>query len=121
MSELKPCPFCGSEAEAYETTKGCTVMCSNGDCVELQMSDWTMSKAVSLWNTRTPQSQWISVDGYENLPLGTWQVATEARGTRSAETHIATVENHVTLIGNYFAFDLPRVYAYAPALPTPPQ
>ena len=66
MSELKPCPYCGGDAEVYETIKGYTVMCSNGECVELQTSDWTMSKAVSLWNTRTPQSEWISVD--DRLP-----------------------------------------------------
>ena len=65
MSELKPCPLCGADAEAYNTTKGCTVACSNGDCVELQMSDWTMSKAVSLWNTRTPQSEWVSVEKFK--------------------------------------------------------
>ena len=68
-----------------------------------------------------PQGEWISVESYRDIPVGTWQVATEARGSRDAETHIATVEKNVTIIGNCFAFDLPRVYAYAPALPAPPK
>ena len=58
---LKPCPFCGSEAEFCETEVGCSVECSNFDCnVGMLINSWTKKKAISIWNTRT--SCWISVD-----------------------------------------------------------
>ena len=61
MENLKPCPFCGSEAESYETTTGSLVECSNFDChVGTLNNDWTKKKVISIWNTRT--SGWISVD-----------------------------------------------------------
>ena len=61
MEKLKPCPFCGSEAESYETTTGSLVECSNFDChVGTLNNDWTKKKVISIWNTRT--SGWISVD-----------------------------------------------------------
>lgn len=33
MSELKPCPFCGSEAEYYSDCEMVKVRCSNYDCL----------------------------------------------------------------------------------------
>lgn len=69
------------------------------------------------------QSGWISVDGAKNLPLGNWQVATEGREGREPAVHIANALENVVLVGGYFHFDMPKVYAYAPCLelPTPPK
>ncbi len=60
-------------------------------------------------------SEWIEVDGAENLPLGTWLVTTAERNNRDVEIHIAKVRKNVTLIGNMFYFDMPKVIAYTPA------
>ena len=81
----------------------------------------TAKKLSELIDELENKSEWISVESYRDIPVGTWQVATEARGSRDAETHIAKVEKNVTIIGNCFAFDLPRVYAYAQALQVPPK
>ncbi len=137
MSELKPC-LCGSEvrwcgehnADPDDNHECHQIHCDNCG-IQFDVDNFETKDAESItelsiiiakaWNTRTPQSEWISVESYRDIPVGTWQVATEARGSRGAETHIATVAKNVTIIGNCFAFDLPRVYAYAPALPVPPK
>lgn len=55
MSELKPCPFCGSEARII--ARGSTefdVGCSKIDCYVYHGADWYLPKevVVQLWNTR---------------------------------------------------------------------
>lgn len=68
MSELKPCPFCWKPAE-MESRKYSrfAVICSNELC-GCAFTDWHDSEveAVAQWNTRAPQSEWISVD--DKLP-----------------------------------------------------
>jgi hypothetical protein len=62
MSELKPCPFCGSEAEFDRkgTSKvSCIIRCTDCGCTLETGETWASGQS---WNTRT-QSQWISVEG----------------------------------------------------------
>ena len=60
MSELKPCPFCGSEAN-LETLEGyCTNCMNNPDDYAVQCNDCVSStdrysvpeEAIKAWNTR---------------------------------------------------------------------
>ena len=48
--ELKPCPFCGGEAELRE--EGFVVHCATG-CTA-QVNDDYRDCAIAAWNTRTP-------------------------------------------------------------------
>ena len=54
--ELKPCPFCGSEAATtYSAIFGFLVYCTNDDCFmsEATMSDKaTEQDAIEAWNRR---------------------------------------------------------------------
>ena len=57
MGELKPCPFCGGEAELHEITFGekrFFIDCSNGECPVLPQTDSFGYKepAIHVWNTR---------------------------------------------------------------------
>lgn len=80
MEKLKPCPFCEGEAShtAYRDTYQaerhnveCTVCGAEagyGDSTG-GLSWTTKEAAYKQWNTRTPQSQWISVDEMLPKPL----------------------------------------------------
>lgn len=63
-------------------------------------------------------SEWIEVDGAENIPLGVWLVTTNERGNREKEIHTAKVRSNFITVGNQFYFDMPKVIAYMPA-PSP--
>ena len=54
MEELKPCPFCGSEAEYYSDCEMVKVRCSNYDCW-CQLVTWfdEPEEAAEEWNRRT--------------------------------------------------------------------
>ena len=72
MIELKPCPFCGSEARLYVSEGGVCVMCTGGfkkgcgcqtswyrdDCHPYGLDDWrkakktAVDKAIESWNRR---------------------------------------------------------------------
>jgi Lar family restriction alleviation protein len=62
MSELKPCPFCGCKTIRmhYSNNGAHSIYCNNCN-VETCTSGGT-DRCVTEWNTRAPQSEWISVD-----------------------------------------------------------
>lgn len=82
MKELKPCPFCGSEAEIIEPD--CDgyyrVICKNNNCSMGYPDAWYDSKEELTrdWNTRQ-DSNWISVnssikpDSYEVLCINKYK------------------------------------------------
>lgn len=54
MSDLKPCPFCGGEAEAHEVTfpyHYWDVLC-DGECFDHFCEKPTKAEAIAAWNTR---------------------------------------------------------------------
>ena len=57
MSDLKPCPFCGGEAEAIKAhhifENPYVVICSNEKCrASLGMFSKTKEEAIEAWNRR---------------------------------------------------------------------
>ena len=54
MSELKPCPFCGSEAKMYIFNNGLDwqVECLNDDCACGTTTWESKERAIEIWNTR---------------------------------------------------------------------
>jgi Lar family restriction alleviation protein len=55
--DLKPCPFCGAQAELEEYDNGCVVVCSEyGEkckCAAYTMSSGnTKEEAIAIWNKR---------------------------------------------------------------------
>ena len=55
MTNLKPCPFCGSEAHIYRkpTTGGYAPACNNDRCeVYWQREYGTETEAIAAWNNR---------------------------------------------------------------------
>lgn len=61
MSDLLPCPFCGSEAytetyvvEAVAGCRGCRIKAARGHS---PYEDDGLEKAIAAWNTRTAQAQ----------------------------------------------------------------
>ena len=52
-TELKECPFCGGDAEYFETK---FVRCSNANCFQ-----YDMGVTADGWNHRANRDQWISV------------------------------------------------------------
>lgn len=62
MEELKPCPFCGGEAETHETTDGWIVACSSDQNVldgfthMAHAYGGTEAKAIAEWNTRAERT-----------------------------------------------------------------
>lgn len=64
MSKLKPCPFCGSEAEIQDLNDGLCyrrkyryrVKCQKCPCSFAFTFFKTKESAVDAWNTRTPKN-----------------------------------------------------------------
>jgi len=58
MSELKPCPFCGSEADVHPHNFGdskktdYTIYCSNKDCGSSFCWYDTPEESIKAWNKR---------------------------------------------------------------------
>ena len=79
MTELKPCPFCGAAASAWEWNGGARVDCSKwrADAYSVYthyvgIGARTMEEAIELWNRRAeqppaqPEQRWIPCS--ERLP-----------------------------------------------------
>ena len=66
--ELKPCPFCGGDAELVIRAIGTAVMCFTESC-ECAFTAWHTleADAVKQWNTRAPQSELVSVETLNEL------------------------------------------------------
>lgn len=60
MSELKPCPFCGTSGETEERAIGFSVQCV--DCGNV-FTNWreTRKEAIDEWNTRTTDDQLTTI------------------------------------------------------------
>ena len=83
MSELKPCPFCGGEADVIDYDDECWVahQCANGTSVEINSYD-TEAEAIAAWNSRaertcrdTGENEWhfvCSACGYEQNGYECW-------------------------------------------------
>jgi hypothetical protein len=56
--EIKPCPFCGSEAEPYPDGpwEGYSIMCK-GDCSGTRFGYLTHEESVTEWNKRSSDSE----------------------------------------------------------------
>jgi len=59
MSDIKPCPFCGCEAELHEDgfrdKESYDIRCTDGNCYLSYGAGWrfsTVSEARELWNRR---------------------------------------------------------------------
>ena len=64
MAELKPCPFCGGNAEiiSFQTFAWCdntyVVRCANPACeVEHKARSWDKKEAIEAWNRRVENEQ----------------------------------------------------------------
>ena len=86
MSELKPCPFCGGEAELHEYDNQFSevvyiISCSKCNCkMELNHN----SRLVDIWNTRT-QSQCELYDELYKAALGLSHGIDWNNGTQAIE------------------------------------
>ena len=68
MNELKPCPFCGGEAELNESASGLpyfSIWCKNENCIAgaVQVRDFDKERLVNAWNTRAERTCRYICDG----------------------------------------------------------
>lgn len=60
MSDLKPCPFCGSKAEVYEECEMVKIRCSSYMC-QASVNGWRdeVEDAIEAWNKRAIETKQI--------------------------------------------------------------
>lgn len=56
--------------------------------------------------------EWIEVDNAKELPIGSWIVQVKDKRNGKITRHIARRDEHVTLVGSHFHFDMDPVIAY---------
>ncbi len=59
MTNLRPCPFCGREAETVRAGNMYYVQCGNSDCpVVVETNNYyAEEEAISAWNTRETDNE----------------------------------------------------------------
>ena len=74
IDDLKPCPFCGGKAHAWQWNGGARIDCENWrtDMHYIGIEARTMEEAVRIWNNRPNASvgHWIVIDHAPNAPDG---------------------------------------------------
>lgn len=127
---LLPCPFCGAgqtqfQSEDYWTgQRSKTLSVTIRHWCEIKPGELsvvfgikakTEEAAIAKWNTRAQASApaWIAVNSAKDVPVGDWLVYMEEKHLHR-HVHSAHVHPNLTVIGSSFAFDCPRVIAYAP-------
>ncbi len=105
--ELKPCPFCGGEAElcqGYDEdgTELCSIHC--GTCgMETIRDDRKPAEAITAWNTRP--SPWISVTP-ETMPERKQSVfVTNGKTVKEVRELFASDDDGVITVGASWEFD----------------
>ena len=111
MTELKPCPFCGAAASAWEWNGGARVDCSKwrADAYSVYthyvgIGARTMEEAIELWNRRAeqppaqPEQRWILCS--ERMPEEQEWIGTKEFGTTISNEVYVTFE---TTDGQRFA------------------
>ena len=84
MSELKPCPFCGSiyvnDTSPPEMGEGCMNSWVCPDCAAVGPAALTEIDATNLWNTRTPDPRVVELEAEnEDLKEHLWQCVDDFR------------------------------------------
>ena len=70
--KLRPCPFCGNEAELFESPGVYFVECSNPKCN--YPNNWdTREEAIAAWNTRAFEPKSGNWTLYENEAANAWE------------------------------------------------
>ena len=80
MSDLKPCPFCGGEANVidhHNDDGSVSVGCNNDTCLGFSGLGWlykTEAGAIAAWNSRAERTCKMEYSGgvHEFLSLDTW-------------------------------------------------
>jgi hypothetical protein len=72
-----------------------------------------IGEALTVLRSTKTDSIWIAVESFKDVPKGSWLFKTEEE--RSGNTvHTGTNFGNGCVIGGHFAYDMPRVIAYAP-------